>query len=360
MKISDKYLIDDPLELKYLEEALKQKKLSGTSDLVKKYEEELATYFKSKYAIATSSGTASLICAVQEVASKGDEIILPSTIPLMTAYPLLLLGIKPVFCDSEKSSLGLDETDLSNKITKKTKAVINVPMWGYPIDYSKQQKIIEENDLVLIEDAAQAHGAKLCDKFVGTIGKMGCFSTQDRKILPTGEGGFILTDDKKMAEGVRKYSCFGFMNGIDFGLNFKLSGLQSALGRARIKQIDSQIRIRTKNANYITKNINSDKIRELKIPSESSPNYYSLLLEINTKDNAAFIQKLSDKGIPSDILKYDQIPLYEKEIFTPYKTNCSNAKSLLKNITTIPVHPGLGEEELEYIVKTINNTIEDF
>jgi len=213
---------------------------------------------------------------------------------------------------------------------------------------------LDAKNIPFIEDAAQAHGSMIKEKYVGTFGRMGCFSTHDRKILPTGEGGFILTDNEADYSLIKSFIQFGYMKGKEFGLNYKLSALQAVLGMNRIKQILPQIRKRTKNAKTILDNISSAKIQELNIGLEGNPNYYSIVTRLNFSDNLRVINDLAFKGIPSDILRYSFEPMYKKSLFSSYASNCPNIEKLSKQITTIPCHPGLSEEQITYIIETIN------
>jgi dTDP-4-amino-4,6-dideoxygalactose transaminase len=146
---------------------------------------------------------------------------------------------------------------------------------------------------------------KLNEKYLSHFGDISCFSTHDRKILPTGEGGFCLTSSQSYYKKMQSYIKFGNMNGVDFGLNFKLGSMQAGLGINRIDQISTQIEKRTKNAKYILDKIDNKKINEFKIIKKGSPNYYALLLEVNNDNCDKFIDYLEKNGIPSDIKRYN-------------------------------------------------------
>lgn len=356
MKISDKYYFYDKKELKMLKKVLENKQLSGTSNFIDDYEKNLCNFFKSKYSVALSSGTAAIQTALFSLNIKrGDKVIVSSICPSMSVVPIIALGAIPVFCDTNEDDFGLNINDLKKIIDSKTKAAIEVPMWGYPTNVFRLRNFLKKYKIPLILDLAQAHGTKYKEKYLSNYGDISCFSTHDKKILSTGEGGFTLTNNRKYFEKMQSYIKFGNMNGRNFGLNFKLGSLQAGIGINRIKFINKQIKLRTSNAKYILKKIKNKKIKEFKVMEKSSPNYYALLLEIKQGLCFNFINYLEKNNIPSDIKKYKFKVLYEYSLFKKYKRACQNSKKLSQKITTIPVHPGLNKLELDYIVRVINN-----
>ncbi|EKE15670.1 MAG: hypothetical protein ACD_11C00115G0010 [uncultured bacterium] len=355
MKISDKFAFYAKGDIKIVNKIIKSKKLSGTSEAVSEYENKLASFFKSRYTVAVSSGTSAIQVALYALGVKpGDEVIVSSTCPSMSIVSIIELGAKPIFCDTHQDNFGLDFGDLSMVISSKTKAVMEVPMWGYPTDAVGLKKILRKHKLPLILDLAQAHGTKLDDKYLSHFGDISCFSTHDRKILPTGEGGFCLTNNRRHYEIMQSYIKFGNMNGVDFGLNFKLGSMQAALGSNRINFITNQIKKRTKNAKYILDKIKNEKINEFKIIKKGFPNYYTLLLEVKNDNCNKFIDYLDRNGIPSDIRRYDYKVLYEYPLFKKYSRKCTNSEELSRSITTIPTHPGLTKKDLDYMIDIIN------
>src|SRR3989344_3532776 len=333
MKISDKYTFLSDDDLSVVKRILETKKFSGTSEFIGEYEKKLVSFFGSKYAVAISSGTAAIQTALFILGiSNGDEIIVPSTCPSMSVFPIIFAGAKPVFCDTEVDNLGLKIQEIEKSITSKTKAIMEVPMWGYPTNVEKLRDFAKSKNIPLILDLAQAHGTKLNNKYLSSYGDISCFSTHDRKIIATGEGGFILTNNEEYYKKAISFIQFGNMNGIDFGLNYKLGAMQAGLGISRI-----------------------DFVEELKIVDGGSPNYYSLILKLNFNNNLEKIKLLEDCGIPSDISRYNYRVLYEYPAFERFKRICPNSEKLAKSITSIPVHPALTKQELDYMIENINN-----
>ncbi len=357
MEIKDKYLFSSVNDFEYIKKVLLNKKLSGTADIVDEYELKLANFFNSKFAVATSSGTSAIQTALFAAgANQGDDVIISSTCPVMSVFPIIQAGANIIFCDTAEDNFGLSIDDLEKTITSRTKAVIEVPMWGYPTNVEALKNFLKSKNIPLILDLAQAHGTKLKDHYLSYYGDISCFSTHDRKILATGEGGFILTNNENYYNKAKSFIAFGNMNTIDYGLNFKLGALQAALGLNRIDYIPEQLKIRKSNAEHIRDGLKHSQISELTITENGEPNYYALLLKLNLDNPRKFIDYLSIKGIPSDIIRYNCKPLYNYSILEKFKRICPNSEKLLQSITTIPVHPGLNENEIDYIISTINNS----
>ncbi|XOB46458.1 MAG: DegT/DnrJ/EryC1/StrS family aminotransferase [Candidatus Nealsonbacteria bacterium] len=363
MQINDKFLRVTESDRESILEALSNLKLSGTSKTVGNYEKALANFFSAKYAIAISSGTAAIhACLVALGISDDDEILLPATAPIMTGFPIIFQRAKPVFVDTNGKNFGFDIQDLKRKVTSKTKAIICVPMWGYPFDYKDLLQFSKNYGVSLIEDAAEAHNTEYNGKKIGSLGDFGCFSTHDRKLLATGEGGFILTNNPKYYKKIKSFINYSGMDGKAIGTNYKLSTLQAAIGLSRIKQMDWQVKMRRQNAMKILSGINSNKVSELPFPVSSKLNYQSLLLNFNlpSKKTARIISKLFKMGIPSDVVKYDYKPMYHYPIFRKWAIGCPNTEKLVKSFTTIPVHPGIDDKAIEYIIKSINLIVKDY
>ena len=166
---------------------LSNEDISGNSRFITEYEQKLCQYFNVKYAIAVSSGTAAIHCALASIGvGAGDEVIVPVTAAVMSAIPIVALGAKIVFVDCKNNSFGICPKSLRKKITKNTKAIMSVAMWGYPAYCNEIHKISISFNITIIEDAAQAIGTVNQGHFEGTCGLIGCFSTHELKLISTG------------------------------------------------------------------------------------------------------------------------------------------------------------------------------
>ncbi|HEX2581674.1 MAG TPA: aminotransferase class I/II-fold pyridoxal phosphate-dependent enzyme [Dongiaceae bacterium] len=329
--------------------------LTGTSEPVLAYEAALSTFFQAAHSIAVSSGGAALQAAIHAVGVRpGDEVILTPTCPLCTVYPVMAAGAIPVFCDTRKDNFSLSLEDLADVVNPSTRAIIDIPMWGYPTPADELQAFCHERGIMLILDLAHAHGATFKGKHLSAYADVSCFSTHERKLLSTGEGGFIITDNAEIAKSCRDYSRFGNLNGVDFGVNLKLGGLQAALGANRLPNLKQQIARRTETAAAVAQGLRHSALREFDIIDGGHPSYYFMLLRHDFSDSAAFLDYLDSHGVPSDIKRYGCKCLYEFPLIAEYRRECPNAERLLSSVTTVPVHQGIGSTEIGYMLDHLN------
>ena len=372
-KLENKFINVDIDDFESINRALSQKELAGTAKIVKEYEGECIKYFNSKYALACSSGTAGIELILRALGvGDGDEVILPPTAPVMSILPVMAIGATPVFCDVDsESAFGIDMGALKSKITSKTKVILVVPMWGYTIEMKYLLNFCNDNKIYLVEDVSHCHGSKLDNKYLGTLGHISIFSTQERKLVTTGEGGLILTDSDELNIAIEKMRNFGRVSntksyyektvddfGSNFGLNFRLSALNAALGISQLKKLDTKIEIRKKNAEFIKHRLlKLDWITEISILQGSEPNYYSIVLKILDYNISNFElgKYLNDNGVISDTFRFDYQPLYQIKLFSDYKSNCPNAEILTKSVITLPTHEGLSQDDLNHITNLIIN-----
>lgn len=352
--IPDIYSYYDSSDVKGLKEILKQD-LSGTSCTVKEYEKNLSNYFNTKFCLATSSGTSAITLALHALSIEpGDLILVAPTCPLCTIYPILLSGASIIFCDTQKDNFSINLDDAASIISKEVKAIIDVPMWGYPTPADQLRTFAKDLNIPLVFDLAHCHGTKYKNRNLSEFCDIACFSTHQRKVISTGEGGFMLTNNSKYYNIALSYSRFGHLKGKEYGLNYKLSSLQAALGLNRLMNLDHNLKIRKENSDYLINNIRNKKVELFKIVDKGIPNYYCLLLRIN--DNAhRFLRYMDEYRIPSDITRFKCKVLYRYPALKSFYRKCPNAESLLNTITTIPVHPGLTKYDLNYILNKINS-----
>ncbi|UTH74297.1 DegT/DnrJ/EryC1/StrS aminotransferase family protein [Chromobacterium sp. IIBBL 290-4] len=332
--------------------------LSGTADIVGEYEAELKKVYDARHAIAVSSGAAAVLAALASLPHQpGDEVIVAPTCPTCTVYPILSLGLTPVFCDVAPNGFGLDPDDLRHCLSPRTCAVIEVPMWGYPVDVEQTAAILEGRAIPLVLDLALSHLTRLRGRFLGQYGDVRCFSTQDCKFMSTGEGGFVLTDDESLAERVRAYTRFGNLAGETVGLNLKLGAMQAALGLSRVRRLGAHLASRLGNRSRLLAMLDNPAFRELPIVPGGEVNGFALLLQARGHDGRQLVRYQQERGIPSEVGKFDSRPLYERALLAPYRRDCPHASSLLRSLTTVPLHPDLSSEELDYIAETLNRYV---
>ena len=231
---------------------LRRSEISGNFGLaIKQFEIKFASYIGCKYASTTSSGTTALQVAVSSLKlKKGSEILLSSNTNIATALAIVHNGYIPIPIDSNLDTWNIDLNKIENQISKKTKAIIIVHFLGNPVDIDKIRYLKKKYGLIIIEDAAEAHGAKINNKMVGNIGDISCFSFYANKVLTSGEGGMVCTNNKKYYKRVNLLKNLGFTKPRFvhkvLAYNFRMSGMQAALGLSQLNEIEKIIKKKIK------------------------------------------------------------------------------------------------------------------
>ena len=329
---------------------------------VKQFEDEFASYLGAKYAIAVNNGTVALDLAVKALGLKpGDEVITPAFTFIATANCALYQGLTPVFADVDPRTFNIDPDDLQEKITPRTRAVIGVHLYGQPFDLPAVQQICEDRGIHLIEDCAQAHGAEYKGKKAGSFAT-GCFSFYPTKNMTTGEGGMITTNDDSMEQRLRllrSHGDTGKYNHVSLGYNYRMMNIQGALGLVQLQKLEEFTAKRIKNAEFLDKSI---KIKGLTTPHRADGVrhvYHQYVVRVED-DFASSREKLMEflmaQGIGSAVhypkAVYEQ-PFYRKLGYTNVK--CPVAEDVSRRVMSLPVHPSLSQDDLQYIAETINS-----
>ncbi len=294
---------------------------------VESFEREFAAYQGAENAVAVTSGTTALEVALRAAGIEAlDEVIVPAYTFVATATAVLSLAAVPVFADIDPDSYNLDPAAFENAITERTRAVMPVHFAGRPADMDAIQKIAREHDLMIIEDAAQAWGARWRGMSVGAIGDFGCFSFQSSKNITAGEGGIILTNDEELARLARSYMNCGRMEGGIWyahylaGGNYRMTEFQAAILREQLKRYPKQLEIRRQNVALLNR-----LLRELpgiapladdERVTENAAHLYIFRFDTRAFDmlkKEDFIQALQAEGIPCS--GGYSMPLYEQPLF---------------------------------------------
>ncbi len=325
-----------------------------------KIEKGFAAYIGTKYAIAMNSGTAALHAALMAAdIGIGDEVITTSFSFIATANCCLFVGAKPVFADIDEKTFNIDPVSIEKKITPKTKALIIVDLYGQACDMDKIIAICKKHNLILVEDACQAHGAEFKGKRVGSYG-IGCFSFYPTKNMTTGEGGMITTDDSEISRKAKLARQHGqsqrYVHDV-LGYNFRITDIGSVLGICQLQKLDSFNAKRIANAAYLTKHIN--KIKGLIPPYIGAVwnhvfHQYTIRVTKDYKYSREELQKkLLDKGVSTII--YYPTPIHKQPWFKSlgYTDNLPITDALTKEVLSLPVHPGVTEADLKVIVEAL-------
>lgn len=234
-------------ELQNIIEAVKSSWISSKGKFISEFEEGFAEYCEVKHGVAVSNGTVALHLALEALGVKrGDEVIVPALTFVATANTITYCSAKPVFVDSHPDYWCMDPGKIEEKISKKTKAIMPVHLYGHPCDMGAILDIAEDHDLYVIEDAAEAHGAGYNNRKTGSFGNVGCYSFYGNKIITTGEGGMCVTSDEELAENMRVLRDHAMSQEKTYwhdriGFNYRMTNLQAAVGVAQLKKLDSFI-----------------------------------------------------------------------------------------------------------------------
>jgi perosamine synthetase len=329
---------------------------------VKDFEAAFANYTGSSYAIAVNSGTAALhVALLAHGIGNGDEVITTPFTFVATSNSVLFTGAKPVFADIEENTFNIDPGSIVEKITPKTKAIIPVHLYGQAADMKSIIEIAEDHDLIIIEDACQAHGAAYDGKMVGSFGT-GTFSFYPTKNMTTGEGGMITTDDKNVAERARMIRSHGsrqrYFHEI-LGYNLRMTDIAAALGLIQLRRLDGFNEARIDNAKYLNNRLN--KIIGIRLPYVDKHckhvfHQYTVRLigKVSRNDVASILNK---KGIGTGI--YYPIPTHKQPFYKDlgYNDSLPVSEKASLEVLSLPVHPAIYEADLDTISETLGEIL---
>ena len=333
----------------------------AAGERVCEFEQAFADYCGSSYAVAINNGTAALHAALLAAeVGPGDEVIVPSFSFIATASSVSMCGAKPVFADVDENTFTISPEQVAERITPKTKAVLGVHLFGQPFDVRAVQEICESRNLILIEDAAQAHGAACNGERTGSFGRMGCFSFYATKNMTTGEGGMITTRDKQSAERLRLIISHGQSEKYHhtrLGYNYRMTDMAAALGLVQLKKLDKFNMRRRKNAEYYQTHLSAKGLLTPTTAPGMQHVYHQYVIRLTDEfslNRQGFMKYLSSKGIGSAV--HYPTPIHRQPLyFQEYDPDpCPVSTRLASSVLSLPVHPLLDQKEVAYICDTIN------
>ena len=333
---------------------------------VAKFEEEIANYIGKKYCLTFNSGTSATHAALlAHGVAPGDEVIVPSFTFIATANAPQFVGAKPVFADIEETTFGLDPEDVVERITPKTRAIMPVHYGGCPCRIQELREIADDHDLLLIEDAAEAFGASVGGRKVGTFGDSAMMSFCQNKIITTGEGGAIVTDSREIYEKMKLirshgrletadyFSTTAVMDYVSLGYNFRMSNITAALGVAQLNKVEEIIRMRRADAAYYIQRLKTE-VPNCVIP-ELPEDYFHVyqLFSLRVKDRDALIQHLESKGIMTKIYFS---PVHYTHFYRSQTSNSLNlptTEKVSEDILSLPFYPGISRNDIDYVIDSM-------
>ncbi len=369
-KINKSLMSDD--EIKSVVQVLKSGFLACPEGgpVVRKFQSNMSSLLNQKHAFATTSGSSALHTAIASLEIKPkDEIMLPALSNIADCSAVLSERGKPVFIDIDPYDFNIDVNKIEEKITSNTKALIIVHMYGQPAKMDKIITIAKKHNLILIEDCAQAAGARYKGEYVGSFGDISCFSFYQTKHIVCGEGGMVLTRHEKLAEIIKSITNNGIkrenLDNYDYdrlGYNYQMTDIQAAIALEQLKKMDSLNRIRRKNADIYRDRLRDTEIDFQKV-NQSTENVYFYLTGILSKKllskREEFLRRVKIEGVP--IKKLYPLSLPEVTLLRDKVANdCSIAKDITKRLFNLYVNPGLDEKDIRHfaeVIRTVHKEI---
>lgn len=344
-------------EAKYLKEVVDSNWLSS-GVFIERFETEFTNYVKGVHGLAVSNGTTALQLALLALdVGPGDEVIVPGFGFIAAANMVIAVGATPVFCDVDEKTWLIDPSKIEQLITKKTKAILPIHTYGSVCDMDAIMSIAKRHSLFVIEDNAESVFSKINDQFAGTFGHINTFSFQSTKTITMGEGGFVVTADKNLAEKMKLIRSHGMSERkywhVVHAYNFRLTNMQAAIGCAQLEKVETVIKERKKIYDHYLKGLKSNsKILVQEIPANVDPVMWTMgvrLIGASEKQRDQIMAHLKDKGIetrpgfyPCRVLPFfkstDSIPVSEK---------------IAAQIVVLPFYVGLEEGQIDYICRSL-------
>jgi perosamine synthetase len=322
---------------------------------VKEFEGKLRTKVGTKHAIAVNSGTAALHTSLVAYGiGPGDEVIVPAFTFEATANVVLACGAKPVFADI-KEDYNIDPADVRRKLSKKTKAIIPVDVYGYPADLDEIREMADKRSIKVIEDAAESLGAEYKGRPTGKTDHSGCFSLYATKVITSGEGGAITTDDDEFADRARLVRNHGMQAGYDtrvLGFNYRLPEMAAAVASVQMDRLDGYIEARRRNSKALTETVSALKGAELRQTSSDRKHVWYLYTVFLSKRRDEVVQRLRARGVGAAAYwetPVNRMPLYKRLGYAGQ--SLPMAVRAAGHVLSLPVHPGVTEPEIALVAE---------
>jgi len=352
----------------YVEEILTSGMLT-LGEYTKAFEDEFGSFHQVKHSVAVNSGTSALEIALRCLGiGNGDEVLVPTNTFSATVASVFFAGGKPVLTDINPNTLCIDAEEIEKHLTSKTKAIIVVHIAGL---VCPEMRIIgqmcEDHHVFLIEDAAHAHGSKLSDQFAGSFGDAGCFSFYPTKVMTTGEGGMVTTNNDEIATKakiLRDQGKESFRSGkiVDLGYNWRMNEISAAIGLVQIRRLREIIEKRNKIANYYDHELKKfNGIKPLSKTQNTIHNYYKYVTLLDQGMNRErFKERLKASGVGCGGEVYwppiHLQPLYQKLLGTRNR-DFPIAEDVCSRMVALPIYPQMTMEEAEYVVQKIKKVL---
>jgi len=340
---------------------------SGQGPRVMQFEKEFAKFVGARHAIAVCSGTAALHSALLASGIQpGDEVVVPSFTFSATAGAIVLAGGKPSFADIDADTYCITAESIEAALTRGTKAIMPVHMYGLCADMDSITELARNRGIVVIEDAAQAHGAEYNERRVGSIGDATCFSFYPGKNMTTGEGGMITTNDDDLAEQARMIRTHGEERPYWVsrqGHNYHMPEISAAIGATQLKKLPGFLQERRKNAQYLTEKLGT--LGKLVMPKEPAGRKHAWYLftprlrGANAGKRNKLVEKLRSRNIAASVYyesPVHMLPFY-RDLQSTRRSPMPETERACRQVFSLPVHPELKQTELQFIIDSVKRAI---
>jgi len=356
----------DESDIQAVVEVLKSGRLS-LGPKTKEFEELMAEYVGVKYAVAVSSGTTALHTIVRALGiGEGDEVLVPSFTFCASMNVILYERAIPVFVDIEPETYNLDPEDLERKITKRTKAIMVVDVFGHPAEWDEILKIADKYNLKVIDDSCEALGAEYKGKKIGQFGSASAFAFYPNKQITTGEGGIIVTDDENIAKVARSLRNQGrgemgaWLHHERLGYNYRMDEMSAALGVSQLKRIENFLQKREKVAQMYTEKLKKFSwVRPPKVKPYVRMSWFVYVITLeNGIDRDKVIEEMAKEGIPArGYFSPIHLQPYMREMFGYKGGELPVTENIAKRTLALPFHNNLTEEEIDEVIRVLEKAV---
>jgi perosamine synthetase len=330
--------------------------------VVAEFEAAFAEYCGVRHAIATSNGTTALhVALLANGIGPGDEVITTPFTFIASANTVLYTGAKPVFVDIEPGSFNIDPDKIEAAITPRTKAIMPIHLYGNPAEMGRIMEIAERHGLAMIEDAAQAHGTEIDGKRAGSWGT-GCFSFYPTKNITTGEGGIVTTDDDCVADRARLLRAHGMRVRYyheTMGYNFRMTNIHAAIGLAQMPKLEGFNDRRIANAAYLSEHLPREIVQVPQVRPGTRHVFHQYTVRVLPPLKRDELRAhLTEQGVGSEV--YYPVPVHQQQLYREmgYRgEGFPESERAAKEVLSLPIHPGLSQDDLETIVDVVKSKV---
>ena len=330
----------------------------ASGDVVTAFEDEFADYCGTERAVATANGTAALHAVCEALDVEGSSVVTTPFSFVATANSIRLAGGEPVFADIDPETYNLDPDAVETILRERedVAAIMPVHLYGLPADMRRFRELADEHDVALIEDAAQAHGATVDGRPVGSLGDVACFSFYPTKNMTTGEGGMVTTDDPEIEAGVRQFINHGRDGSeayahVSVGHNLRLTNIAAALGRAQLDRLPAFTESRRENARRLTEGLADAPVETPTTPDGREHVYHQYTVRCSDRD--ALRSTLEEREIGNKV--YYPTLIHDLEAYEEYSAETPAASRATEEALSLPVHPNVSPDDIDRIVEAISN-----